>query len=312
MKSRTIGLVPSRADHRSVPWCKAATLPLAAFALLGFLCVGPPAHADLPDIEAALREGRGADMLPELRRRAEGGDAQAAFDLGLVYDLGRIVPEDLPAAMVWYKRAAELGHATAAFNVGVMYDAGRGVAEDRTEAALWYRRAADAGFGRADYNLGLMYLHGDGVRRDATKARVYFQAAARHGVAAAAGQLATLAKSEDANGEISFAQVQAKILADGLPSVDAAAVAQLQLAARKGNPLAQYDLGLCYEQGIGVAADLVAAFVWYSRSASAPAGDANKSAAMREAATMAANAVQARMTLLEQQAATSQLRRSSP
>jgi TPR repeat protein len=307
MRSRTIELPGCPADHRFVPWRGWVTLPRVVCVFVAFLCTTQAARADLAEIEAALRQGKGAELLPELRRLGDAGDAQAAFDLGLVYDLGRVVPENFPVAMVWYKRAAELGNATAAFNVGVMYDAGRGVAQDRAQAAIWYRRAADEGFGRADYDLGLMYLHGDGVRRDTAKAKFYFQAAEQHGVDAAREQLALLAKAEDATGEAAFAQAQAKILAVGLPSLDRDAVAELQAAAKKGNALAQYDLGLCFEQGIGLPADLVAAFVWYSRSASASPAGANASPATREAAMMAANAVQARMSVAEQQAARSQL-----
>jgi TPR repeat protein len=268
-----------------------------------WLAAAQAGWAEPPGIEAALRQGKAADVLPELRRLADAGDADAAFDLGLLNDIGQGVPQNFEEARRWYERAAAAGNPTAAFNVGVLYDAGRGVPEDRAEAARWYLRAAEKGFGRAEYNLGLMYLRGDGVPRDEPQARRYFQAAAQHGVGAAADQLASLARAEDVNGDVAFAEVEAQILERGLSGLDAAAVKKLLKAAKKGNALARYDLAYCYEHGIGLPADRVEAFVWYSRSANAPGNAPSSSATARTAATSGAGAVWAQMTSTEQQAA---------
>ena len=48
-------------------------------------------------------------------------------------------------------------------NLGVMYDAGLGVPQDLVEAMAWYRQAAEQGYADAQYNLGLMYANGAGV-----------------------------------------------------------------------------------------------------------------------------------------------------
>ena len=42
-------------------------------------------------------------------------------------------------------QAAERGDAQAQFNLGVMYDKGRGVSQDDAEAFKWYRQAAERG-----------------------------------------------------------------------------------------------------------------------------------------------------------------------
>jgi TPR repeat protein len=275
-------------------WCG------VVLALLACLLACPVRADEHSEIEAALVQGRAAVVLPELHRLADAGDPEAAFNLGLLYDIGHGVRQDWAAAMGWYKQAAVLGHPTATFNVGVMYDAGRGVAQDPTEAARWYRRAADLGIARADYNLGLMYLRGDGVKRDPALARRYFQAAERRGVGAAESHLASLDKAEDPAGEHAFALVEAQILEHGLVDLDSGAIGHLSAAARKGNALAEYDLGYCYEHGIGLAADRVAALAWYTRAAhaSGPTADAS-----RPAATAATNDLQARLTAAEQRAA---------
>jgi TPR repeat protein len=77
--------------------------------------------------------------------RAAAGDAEAALNLGLLYDLGRGVPQNSLMAFSWYLQAAEAGLAQAAFNVAVMLDG--------AEAALWYAMAAAAGYHRAQYAL---------------------------------------------------------------------------------------------------------------------------------------------------------------
>ena len=45
------------------------------------------------------------------------------------------------------------------------------------------------------------------------------------------------------------------------------------MSARQGNPAAQYQLALCYEQGEGVGKDLQQAYIWFSLAAAQ--GDAN-------------------------------------
>src|SRR5262245_26884838 len=61
---------------------------------------------------------------------AASGEAQAAFGLGLLYDLGQGVAQDTAQAYAWYRRAADAGLPAAAFNVAVMHDGGRGVPRD--------------------------------------------------------------------------------------------------------------------------------------------------------------------------------------
>ena len=43
------------------------------------------------------------------------------------------------------REATELGDAEAQYNLGVMYDNGQGVVKDKDEAVNWYRRAAEQG-----------------------------------------------------------------------------------------------------------------------------------------------------------------------
>ena len=64
---------------------------------------------------------------------------------------------------------AEQGDDESQYNLGVMYEDGRGVPQDYTEAVKWWRLAADQGYDDAQDNLGVMYAHGNGVHRITSK-----------------------------------------------------------------------------------------------------------------------------------------------
>ena len=88
---------------------------------------------------------------------AEQGDAQAQYNLGVMYDKGRGVPQDYKEAVKWYRLAAEQGVREAQYNLGNKYSKGQGVPQDYKEAVKWYRLSAEQGIAKAQYNLGFMY-----------------------------------------------------------------------------------------------------------------------------------------------------------
>jgi hypothetical protein len=90
--------------------------------------------------------GRAAENLPSRRERAPFKDALAAYYSG-----------DYVTAMLLLRPLADRGDAEAQFNLGVMYANGRGVPQDDWAAASWYRKAADQGNALAQNNLGNEY-----------------------------------------------------------------------------------------------------------------------------------------------------------
>ena len=74
--------------------------------------------------------------------------------------------------------AADQGYDLAQVNLGVMYDNGDGVSQDLTQAMAWYRKAADQGNAGAQYNLGIMYRTGQGVTQDDVEAHKWYNLAA--------------------------------------------------------------------------------------------------------------------------------------
>jgi uncharacterized protein len=101
---------------------------------------------------------------------------------------------DFQAAYEEWLPLAELGDAEAQFNLGVMYDEGAGLDQDYAIAARWYRKAADQGFVDAQTNLGMMYYEGQGIPRDLAAAAEWFRRAASQGDHEAAGYLQLIEK----------------------------------------------------------------------------------------------------------------------
>ena len=199
--------------------------------------------------EAYIR-GDYATALREFRPLAEQGDAEAQYNLGVMYDNGRGVPEDDGQAAFWYRKAAEQGHAEAQFNLGVMYADGEGVPEDDVQAAFWFRKAAEQGDAEAQYNLGVMYANGEGVPEDDVQAVFWFRKAAGQGDAEAQYNLGYMYD----NGR-------------GVPEDDGQAVFWWRKAAGQGVAKAQFNLGFMYDNGEGVPEDDRQAVFWWRKAA---------------------------------------------
>ena len=98
------------------------------------------------------------------------------------------------------KELADQGDADAQFNLGVMYYKGQGVPQDCAEAMKWYRLAADQGVARAQEMLGWMHYFGEGVPQDYTEAYAWLSIAATGGdaeVVAARDRLASKLTPEE-------------------------------------------------------------------------------------------------------------------
>jgi len=102
---------------------------------------------------------------------------------------------DYEAAYEEWLPLAKLGDAEAQYNIGVMYDEGAGRPQDLASAADWYRKAAEQGFMDAQTNLGMMYYHGQGVARDLDSAAKWLRLAANQGDSDAAKYLQILERA---------------------------------------------------------------------------------------------------------------------
>jgi cell division septation protein DedD len=147
----------------------------AAAALL--LCAGG-ALADVKTGVDLWQAGNFAGAVKEWRQLADKGDADAQFNLGQAYKLGRGVPADLGSAQSWYEKAAAKGHEQAQVNLGlILFQRG-----ERAKAMPWIRKAAEGGDPRAQYVLGTAMFNGDLVQKDWPRAYAFMQLAAGQGL----------------------------------------------------------------------------------------------------------------------------------
>ena len=91
-----------------------------------------------------------------LRLAADQDYARAQNLLGLMYDLGRGVPQDYVQAMKWYRLAADQGDASAYSGLGYMYEFGQGVPQDDVQAHMWLNLAAAQGHANGAKNRDLV------------------------------------------------------------------------------------------------------------------------------------------------------------
>jgi TPR repeat protein len=116
-----------------------------------------------------------------LKALAEKGNAEAQYNLGMMYDGGKEVKRDFKEAVKWVRKAADQGFAEAQLALGIAYRAGHGVEEDDKEGFKWIRKAANQGFAGAQLILGWGYFNGDGVPEDDVQAYAWFNIAAANG-----------------------------------------------------------------------------------------------------------------------------------
>jgi TPR repeat protein/peptidoglycan hydrolase-like protein with peptidoglycan-binding domain len=122
--------------------------------------------------------------IDELRAKAANDDITAMEELARRLVVGEGVTKDQQAGAGWLLRAAQRGSAQAAFNVGVMYERGFVVPRDSAKAIEWYRRAADGNVPMARHNLALLLRDGKGAPRNVKEAIELLRTAARQGMAA--------------------------------------------------------------------------------------------------------------------------------
>jgi uncharacterized protein len=135
--------------------------------MLAVLLVSGVAGAQTPPVRPrAQTVSTDTPTIAALRVKANAGDADAQWNLGVMYRIGSGVPQDYAQSVAWYRKAADQGHTFAQWILGLMYDRGEGVPQDYGQSVAWFRKAADQGFARAQASLGYAYSHGQGVPQD--------------------------------------------------------------------------------------------------------------------------------------------------
>src|SRR6185295_5869192 len=164
------------------------------------------------NVKAGIEAWQRADYAGAIaiwRPLAEKGDADAAFNLGQAYRLGRGVPTNLAAAQTWFERAAEKGHVDAQATLGLLlFQNG-----NQADGLKWLKAAAEQGEARALLVYGTALFNGDSVTQDPILGYAYVSRAAAQGLAPAKETLAQLDKLlplEDRKKGVAIAMAKAK------------------------------------------------------------------------------------------------------
>lgn len=117
-----------------------------------------------------------------LRRAAEKGDVRAKVALANAYRRRDGVTRDLDyRARELYEEAGLEGNAEAMYNLAVMYRDGAGGPADETLAFEWFEKAARAGYVDALVDIGWAYQQGHAVPRNEKVAMCWYRAAEKAG-----------------------------------------------------------------------------------------------------------------------------------
>ena len=222
---------------------------------------------------------------------AEEGDADSQFYLGVMYEKGTGVKQQIPQAIFWYIKAAEQKHARAHYNLGNLFFNGRGVSVDHQEAARRFELAAELGYQPAQFNLAYAYEKGLVGAKNPKAAFKWYLRAAEAGLVKAqirvakAYQAGDLTKQDNSKAIEWFERSLKKKETPevryhiGMIYLEEEATQEvglryLRLAAESGERLAQYQLGFAYGKGDVVKQDYEQATFWYKRAAKQQVADA--------------------------------------
>jgi TPR repeat protein len=136
---------------------RAILVSISLVALSACAVPNKPAAYDYDTANRLWWAGRYADAWEMMRPLAEQGDPRAEFWVGCRYIDGRGVPRDDRMAVDWITKAAQGGDAEAQYNLGVVYrDGRRGLSRDPVQARKWLELAAAQDYAPAKSELSTL------------------------------------------------------------------------------------------------------------------------------------------------------------
>lgn len=198
----------------------------------------------------------GQKDINELKQKAENGDSSSQYTLATYYRFGAFgVPKNYELATFWYQKASNRENGSRDNNayrlykymLGLCYYEGTDkVQQDYSKAVSLFKQSTD----QAAYaKLGDCYYYGRGVDKDFKQAVSYYQLGA-----------------EGTFGDSDAMRGLARCYYNG-NGVEQNYMAAIHLWERCNDAESDYNLGKCYELGLGVAKDQSAATTWYAKSA---------------------------------------------
>ena len=239
------------------------------------------------------------------KEKAEQGDVEAQFNVGVMCETGWSVPVDNKKAVRWYREAAQQGHADAQIRLGMLYYLGVGAHQSDIKGQKWMREAAKQNHLLASNIYKNIFSEDvpdallpasaikhvrDAYLKDEKKALAVLDRIVNE---AKQQDIQEEKKKEDSTmrerrvqrlnqGPVKpgfSASVEVERIKSMVPGFigDASleenrtlargSVATIRRQAEKGLASAEYNLGRMYELGIKLPVDRQQAFAWYTKSA---------------------------------------------
>jgi hypothetical protein len=183
-----------------------------------------------------------ADLSQWLRSKAELGEADAMYALGLMIQQGVIQGRDGNEAVSWQQKAADAGSTEAKNRLAANAPL---PSKDDPDVLEKYRKLAEAGNTAAMYELGAMLAYGQGISADSEGAEYWYRKSAEAGDRAGMYLLAELLAGR-------FGEAKYEI----------EALSWYLKLAESGHRDAMYKLSHRFETGKGTAPDLAEAASW--------------------------------------------------
>ncbi len=218
------------------------SMVVAAFLFAPLVAAAPmqtpaPANVVKSGVDAWAR-GEYKKAVELWRAPAVAGDADAQFNLGQAYKLGRGVPTDLGLAEEWYRKAAVQGHRQAEDNYGLALFQNN----KRSEAVKWLEKSVARGEPRAQFVLGTMLFNGDVVQKNWVRAYALMVRANSTGLPQAGNTLAQMDRyiglQERQQGLALARQLESGTAVASAPSAGAVASADVP-PSREASPLSE-------------------------------------------------------------------------
>jgi cell division septation protein DedD len=160
----------------------------AILACVSLFLAAPAAAQNVKSGIDAWQRGDYVGAVAIWRPLAQAGDADASFNLGQAYRLGRGVLVDLGTAQTWLERAAEKDHVDAQTTLGLLlFQNG-----NQADGLRWLKRASEGGDARAMLVYGTALFNGDSVPQDPVLGYAYVSRAAAQGLEPARNTLAQM------------------------------------------------------------------------------------------------------------------------
>jgi len=160
------------------------------FVLAATMMATSPALADVKSGVEAWSRGDYPSAVAQWRAPATAGDADAQFNLGQAYKLGRGVPADQAQAVDWFRKAAAQNHPQAIDNYALaLFQDGK-----KADALPWLEKSVARDEKRTELVLGTMLFNGDGVPRDWTRAYALVTRSSQQGLPQGSQTLAQMDK----------------------------------------------------------------------------------------------------------------------